>query len=287
MIWAVAATALAGSATILGGVLALHPSMRQRGPLAVGLAFAAGLMIVLSVLEILPLSLSTLRDAGVAQPLWWTAGAFAVGCALVVLIDAVLPEAVPDGPAVPASPGGLAGAREVGDAEVVSDAQDVDLTGSPALLRSGLLVALVIGAHNAPEGLMTFLTMLEAPELGAGLALALAIHNIPEGMAVAAPIFAATGRRGRALGWATVAGIAEPVGALVGYFALRAVLPEQFLVLTLALVAGMMIALSLRELIPAAWRYQTHPAQSLAGVAAGALVVWVSLVLTRAGTMGW
>lgn len=166
-------------------------------------------------------------------------------------------------------------------------AQDVDLAGSPALLRSGLLVALVIGAHNAPEGLMTFLTMLEAPELGAGLALAIAIHNIPEGMAVAAPIFAATGRRGRALGWATVAGIAEPVGALVGYFALRAVLPEQFLVLTLALVAGMMIALSLRELIPAAWRYQTHPAQLLACVAAGGLVVWVSLVLTRAGTMGW
>jgi ZIP family zinc transporter len=267
MIWAVAATALAGSATVLGGLLALHPGMRQRGPLAVGLAFAAGLMIVLSVLEILPLSLSTLRDSGVAQPFWWTAGAFAMGFGLVLLIDAVLPEAA----AVDAVPDHVA----------------ADLTGSPTLLRSGLLVALVIGAHNAPEGLMTFLTMLESPELGAGLALAIAIHNIPEGMAVAAPIFAATGRRGRALGWATVAGIAEPVGALVGYFALRAILPEEFLVLTLALVAGMMIALSLRELIPAARRYQTHPAQSLAGLAAGALVVWVSLALAGATARPW
>ncbi|WP_154402053.1 ZIP family metal transporter [Ornithinimicrobium cavernae] len=270
-----AATALAGSATLVGGFLALHPGMRKRGPLAVGLAFAAGLMIVLSVVEILPLSLSTLRDSGVARPGWWTAGAFAVGCGLVLLIDAVLPERVPrargDG-----GPGGPA----LGPAAS-------DLVGSNRLLRSGLLVALVIGAHNAPEGLMTFLTMLESPELGAGLALAIAIHNVPEGIAVAAPIFAATGRRRPAIVWTAVAGVAEPLGALVGYFVLRALLPAHLLVLTLALVAGMMIALSLRELIPAARRYQTHRAQSLGGLAAGAVVVWVSLALAGSVPLPW
>jgi len=260
VIWAVAATALAGSATVVGGVLALHPGMRQRGPLAAGLAFAAGLMIVLSVVEILPLSLSTLRDSGVAGPVWWTTGAFLVGCGAVLLIDALLPERIVRGEAA-----------DLGD----------DLTGSHGLLRSGLLIALVIGAHNAPEGLMTFLAMLEAPELGVGLAVAIAIHNIPEGMAVAAPLYAATGRRGPALAWAAVAGVAEPAGALIGYFALRALLPPQLLVLTLALVAGMMIALSVRELIPAARRYRTHPAQVPAGLAAGAFVVWLSLALTR------
>nr|WP_281497157.1 ZIP family metal transporter [Ornithinimicrobium sp. F0845] len=217
-------------------------------------------MIVLSIVEILPLSLSTLRDSGVDAAVWWTAGAFLAGCGAVLLIDALLPERV-----------------------VQADALDLDgdLTGSHGLLRSGLLIALVIGAHNAPEGLMTFLAMLESPELGVGLAVAIAIHNIPEGMAVAAPLYAATGRRAPALGWAAVAGVAEPAGALIGYFALRALLPPELLVLTLSLVAGMMIALSLRELIPAARRYQTHPAQSLAGLAAGALVVWVSLALTR------
>lgn len=262
MIWAVAATVLAGLATVIGGLFALHPGMRQRGPLAFGLSFAAGLMIVLSLLEILPLSLSTLRDSGVGQPVGWTAGAFGVGCAVVLLIDAVLPGGTPTAEAG-------AGAAE-----------STTLHGSARLRRSGLLIALVIGAHNAPEGLMTFLTMLESPELGVGLAVAIAIHNIPEGMAVAAPVFAATGRRRAAIGWATVAGLAEPVGALVGYFVLRAVLPPELLVLTLALVAGMMIALSLRELIPAARRYQTHAAQSLAGLASGALTVWGSLVLT-------
>lgn len=258
MIWAITATVLAGSATVAGGVLALHPGMRQRGPLAFALAFAAGLMLVLSVVEILPLSVSTLAGARVAAPVAWTAGAFVVGCALVLLVDLLIPARVGAQPPAPPTQ---------------------ELHGDRRLARSGLLIALVIGAHNAPEGLMTFLTMLEAPELGIGLAVAIAIHNVPEGMVVAAPVYAATGHRGRALLWAAVAGLAEPVGALVGYFVLRAVLPPELLVLTLALVAGMMIALSLRELIPAARRHQTHPAQSLIGLATGALVVWLSLAL--------
>lgn len=260
MIWAVTATVLAGLATVVGGFLALHPGMRRRGPLAFGLAFAAGLMVVLSLVEILPLSLSTLRSAGVGQPVWWTVGAFAVGAALVVLIDLVLPDSTPS-------------------AEPPGTPEGAVLQGDPRLMRSGLLIALVIGAHNAPEGLMTLLAMLEAPELGVGLAVAIAIHNIPEGIAVAAPVFAATGRRRLAILWATVAGLAEPVGAVLGYAVLHAVLPPELLVLTLALVAGMMIALSLRELIPAARRHQTHPAQSLTGLAAGAVVVGVSLSL--------
>lgn len=262
MIWAIAATALAGSATVVGGLLALHRGLRRRGTLSVGLAFAAGLMIVLSVVEILPLTLAALGSSGVAHHGWWTVGALALGCLLVLLIDVLLPERVVRG--------------------VNSEPLVLPLDHNPQLMRSGLLIAVVIAAHNAPEGLMTFLAMLEAPELGVGLAVAIAIHNVPEGMAIAAPIYAATGDRGRALRWATVAGVAEPLGAVVGYFVLRAVLPEQLLVLTLALVAGMMIALSVRELIPAAWRYRTHPAQPLLGLLAGGGTVWVSLALTSA-----
>ena len=262
MIWAILATTLAGAATIVGGVLALHSGMRRRGALAFSLAFAAGVMIVLSLLEILPLSVATLRDADVAAPLRWTAAAFVVGAGVVVLIDKALPERITQA-----------------DAPLRGDSGD-GLLGSHRLMRSGLLIAVVTGAHNAPDGLMTFLAMLESPELGVPLAVAIAIHNVPEGIAVAAPIYVATGRRGPALAWTAVAGLAEPVGALVGYFALRVILPPQLLVLTLALVAGMMIALSLRELIPAARRYQTHLAQPLGGLVAGAVVVSVSLALT-------
>jgi ZIP family zinc transporter len=261
MLWAIAATVLAGSATIVGGLLALHPGMRRRGPLATGLAFAAGIMIVLSVVEILPLTLATLRDSAVSGPGWWTTAALVVGAGLVFLIDALLPHSI--------NPADIAGEE---DQQPVSD-----LLANRRLLRSGLLVALIVGAHNMPEGLMTFLATLESPQLGASLVVAIAIHNIPEGMAVAAPIYAATGSRRRALVWASISGLSEPVGAVVGYFVLQAVLPDELLVLTLALVAGMMIALSFRELLPAARRYQTHRLQSLAGFAAGGFVIWVSL----------
>lgn len=259
MIWALLATTLAGAATVLGGLLVLHPGLRRPAPLAVGLAFAAGLMVVLSVGEILPVSLATLRTNGVAHAPWWTLGAGLAGVAAVLLIDRLLPGHTGHVSAVPEAGSGLAG-----------DAR---------LLRSGLLIALVIGAHNLPEGLMTFLAMLESPELGVGLAVAIAIHNVPEGMVVAAPVYAATGRRGRALLWAAVAGLAEPVGAVVGYLVLRAVMPEELLVLTLALVAGMMLALSVRELVPAARRYRTHWSQPPLGFLAGGAVVWASLQL--------
>lgn len=261
MIWAIAAATLAGAATIVGGLLALHPGMRRRGPLAVGLAFAAGVMIVLSVVEILPLALDTLARSRVAGAGWWTVGALGVGVGLVFLIDALLPHSI--------NPADIAGEEELQG--------PADLLANQRLLRSGLLVALIVGAHNMPEGLMTFLATLESPQLGASLVVAIAIHNIPEGMAVAAPIYAASGSRSRALTWSALSGLAEPVGALVGYFVLRALLPDELLVLTLALVAGMMIALSLRELLPAARRYQSHWSQGLAGFAVGGLVIWASL----------
>lgn len=243
MWWALLAATLAGAATVIGGLMALHPGMRRRGPLAMGLAFAAGVMIVLSTVEILPLTLTTLRGSGVSAAGWWTVGTFAAGVGLVLVIDALLPHSI--------NPADVAGAEDEQDPD--------DLLANQRLLRSGLLVALIIGAHNLPEGLMTFLATLESPRLGATMVVAIAIHNIPEGMAVAAPIFTATGSRRKALRWAALSGLAEPVGAIVGYFVLRAVLPPELLVLTLALVAGMMIAISLRELLPSARRYQTIP----------------------------
>ena len=263
--WALLAATIAGAATIIGGLAALHPGMRRRGTLAVGLAFAAGVMIVLSTVEILPLTLSTLQDSGVRAAGWWTVGALALGGGFVFLIDAVLPHSI--------NPADTAGTE---DHQVPAD-----LIANQRLLRSGLLVALIVGLHNLPEGLMTFLATLESAPLGATVVLAVAVHNIPEGLAVAAPIYAATGSRRTALRWAAISGLAEPVGALVGYFVLRAILPPELLVVTLALVAGMMLALSLRELLPAARRYQTHPLQALLGLLAGGIVIWVSLLLAR------
>ena len=147
------------------------------------------------------------------------------------------------------------------------------------LLRSGVFLAAVVALHNLPEGLATFVSTLKEPEGGITLAVAIAIHNVPEGLAVAAPIYAATRSRFQAILWATLSGLAEPLGGVLGYLLLSAILPEEWLSISLALVAGMMVAVSFLELLPAARRYETHYTQTLAGFFLGAVVMVLSLQL--------
>ncbi|MFB9731870.1 zinc transporter ZupT [Ornithinimicrobium kibberense] len=257
-------TLLAGLSTVVGGWLGTREQVLRRQWLAASLAFAAGLMITISVVEIAPAAAVSLREVvGSGWNLAWVGGAMAVGTAAVVLIDKAIPHEV--------NPAELAGGDEA--LRVASG----ELDGR--LLRSGVLLAAVVTLHNLPEGLATFISTLERPSGGIALATAIAIHNVPEGVAVAAPIYAATRSRGTALFWATVSGLAEPVGAVVGFVLLRAVLPEEWLVLSLALVAGTMLAVSFMELLPAARRYETHYTQSLVGFFLGAVVMALSLQL--------
>ena len=84
------------------------------------------------------------------------------------------------------------------------------------LTRMGMMTALAIGLHNFPEGIATFVATLEDPSVGAALAVAIGIHNIPEGLCVSIPIYYATGSRWRALGWALLSGLSEPIGKFFG-----------------------------------------------------------------------
>lgn len=255
---------LAGLSTVVGGWLGTRDGLLRRDLLASALAFAAGLMITISVVEIAPAALRSLSDVvGTQGALAWVGGAGVVGVLAVVAIDRVIPHDV--------NPAELEGGEQLGR---IAEGQ-VD----GRLLRSGVLLAAVVGLHNLPEGLATFVATLEQPTGGITLAVAIAIHNVPEGLAVAAPIYAATRSRVQALTWATISGLAEPFGAIVGYLLLRAVLPEEWLILSLALVAGMMLAVSFLELLPAARRYETHYTQSLVGFFLGAVVMVLSLQL--------
>lgn len=257
-------TLLAGLSTVLGGWLGTMTQVLRRDVLAAALAFAAGVMITISVVEIAPGAVYALGEVmGEGRALAWVAGALVVGVLAVVGIDRVIPHEV--NPA------------EIGGGEQLDriNAGQVDAR----LLRSGLFLAAVVGLHNLPEGLATFIATLQEPAGGITLAVAIAIHNVPEGLAVAAPIYAATRSRVQAIFWATLSGLAEPVGGIVGYLLLSALLPEGWLVLSLALVAGMMLAVSFLELLPAARRYQTHYSQTLVGFFLGAVVMVLSLQL--------
>lgn len=264
MLLAFVVTLLAGLSTVIGGWLGTHPKVLRRDILAAALAFAAGIMIAISVVEIAPSALDSLGEVlGEREALVLVGGALLVGVAVVMLMDKAIPHHV--------NPAEIGGGEQLDQIRAgLVDAR---------LLRSGVILAAVVALHNLPEGLATFVTTLQEPAGGITLAVAIAIHNVPEGIAVAAPIYAATRSKTQAVLWATVSGLAEPLGGVLGYLLLSFVLPDEWISLTLALVAGMMIAVSFLELLPAARRYETHYTQTLAGFFLGAVVMVLSLQL--------
>ena len=146
------------------------------------------------------------------------------------------------------------------------------------LQRMGIITALAIAVHNFPEGIATFMSGYESWETGLAVALAVAIHNIPEGVAVSVPIYAATGSRRKAFWYSFASGLAEPVGALVGFALLMPIMSEVTMCVVMAAVAGIMIYISLDELLPAAREYGENHIE-MYGLIVGMAVMALSLIL--------
>ena len=267
MLQALIVSLLAGLATSIGGLLAMNKRTLEREYLAISLAFAAGAMLLVSFMEILPLGVAAMRETRsdqAAQAIVYLA--FFGGIAFVLLIDRFLPSSM--------NPNEIEG-RE-------SALTERESTRNLRLLRSGMLVALVLALHNFPEGMATFFTTYQEPKVGITLAIAIAIHNVPEGIAVAAPVFAATGSRRKALLWTTLSGLTEPIGGLMAAALITWVVPPTFFGVFYGIVAGMMVFLALDELLPGSWRYQTDKHQTIYGMLAGLAIVAVSLVMFSA-----
>ena len=146
------------------------------------------------------------------------------------------------------------------------------------MLRMGLLTALAIGIHNFPEGMATFVVALWEPAVGTAIAVAISLHNIPEGIAVSIPIFYATGSRKRAFVYSLLSGVAEPVGAIVGGVFLIHYMSDAVFGLLFALVAGIMVFISLDQLLPTAEKHGEHHLCTY-GLVAGMALMAVSLLL--------
>lgn len=170
--------------------------------------------------------------------------------------------------------------HEVKSVEDVQRAQTLskDDIEAERLMKMGLFTALAIAIHNFPEGIATFMSVLQDPNVGFAIAIAVAIHNIPEGIAVAIPIFYATGKRMKAFKWSFASGLSEPLGAIIAYFVLMQFMTDTMFGVIFAGVAGIMVFISIDELLPAAKKYdEAH--SSIYGLVAGMAVMAVSLVL--------
>lgn len=255
-------TLAAGLSTGIGSMLGLLNRSFSPRLLALSLSFSAGVMIQVSFVEILPKArLALASQLGTRVGYGWSLLAFFVGIAVMALLDQLLPSHAMVLPS--------AGGREWAPTTPEE---------SRGLLRMGLFSALAIAIHNFPEGLATFLAALSNPRLGIGIAIAIAIHNIPEGLAISAPIHYATGNRSQAFWLSFASGLAEPLGAMLGYTLLRSLMSPVVMGGIFAGVGGVMVYICLDELLPAAQRYGTHH-QMIAGVIAGMVVMSLSLVL--------
>lgn len=261
ILFAFGLTVFAGLATGIGSVMSLLSKKYNPKFLAGSLGFSAGVMIYVSFMEILVKAKDSLVAVhGLKTGNVYTVIAFFAGIALIALIDKLIPS--------------YGNPHEIKNIEE----KNLDSANNKKLLRMGMFSALAIAIHNFPEGLATFMSAVTDPTLGVSVAVAIAIHNIPEGIAVSVPIYFATKNRKKAFGLSFLSGLAEPVGALIGYFILRSFFNDSIIGLIFAGVAGIMVYISLDELLPTAEEYGEHHI-AIGGLIGGMAVMAVSLLL--------
>ena len=245
-------TTIAGLSTGIGSTIAYFIKKPKMSYLCFSLGLSAGVMLYVSFVELLPDAFETV---GEIVGLY----AFFAGIVVIGVIDVLIPEGENPHAFKEVKP------RRKGRTD-------------KALLRVGLLTALAVGIHNFPEGLATFGTALNDVKLGLLITFAIAIHNIPEGISVSMPIYYATGDKKKAFFYSFMSGVAEPIAAVLGLLILIPILSEGVLAFLLAFVAGIMVYISVDELVPVAQKYDTGHCAIL-GIILGMLIMAVSLLL--------
>jgi len=260
-------TLIAGLATGVGGALAFFAKRTNTRLLSISLGFSAGVMIYVSFVEILMEAIESLSHEMGQMGNWIGVLSFFGGIFIIGLIDRLVPDYE--------NPHEMHKIEEMNGAHMKKNKKP-----DRKLMRMGLFSAGAIALHNFPEGLVTFMAALQDPKLGFAIMVAVSIHNIPEGIAVSIPIFYATGDKKKAFVYSFLSGVAEPVGALIGFFLIYSIFGLNDLVLgiVLALVAGIMVYISFDELLPAAEEYGEHH-YSIGGLIAGMAVMAFSLLI--------
>lgn len=257
-------TLFAGLSTGIGSAMAFFAKRTNTRFLSISLGFSAGVMIYVSFVEIFAKAKESLSAAlGPEQGTWLTVGAFFLGIIFIALIDRFIPKG-----------------ENPHEMEMIENmnAEQLKQNKDRRLMRMGAFTALAIGIHNFPEGLATFTAAMNDPNLGIAIAVAIAIHNIPEGIAVSVPVYYATGNKKKAFTLSFLSGLSEPIGAIIGYLLLMQFMSPLVFGIVFAAVAGIMVFISIDELLPAAQEYGEHHL-SIYGLIAGMGVMAASLLM--------
>ncbi len=255
-------TLFAGLSTGIGSALAFFTSSTNTRFLSASLGFSAGVMVYVSFVEIFPKAHEAMIPRfGETGASWYTVLAFFCGILLIGIIDRLIPSQ-----------------KNPHEIRKVEDMDDKKAEHDPQLVRMGLFTALAIAIHNFPEGIATFMAGMSDTSIAIPIAVAIAIHNIPEGIAVSIPISYGTGNRRKGFLLSFLSGLAEPVGALLAWFILMPFLSDTLFGFIFASVAGIMVFISIDELLPTARAYGFHH-HAIYGFIAGMALMALSLLL--------
>lgn len=264
VIFALVLTLFAGLATGVGSAIAFFAKHTNKKFLSFSLGLSAGVMIYVSFMELLyqaRLEIQILEGGKTGDII--TAAAFFGGILIAAMIDKLVPS--------------MENPHEMRSVEDLrSHSKEVDQERK--LARMGFVTAVALAIHNFPEGIATFMSAVQEPKVGIAIAAAISIHNIPEGIAVSVPIYFATKSKKKAFWYSFMSGLAEPLGALTAYLILMPFLTPMLLYCTFAAVAGIMIYISLDELLPAAHEYGEYHI-AIYGLVVGMVIMAVSLIM--------
>lgn len=246
IIAALALTVFAGLATGIGSLISYFVPKPDLRYLSLSLGFAAGVMIYVGFVDLFCSSMTVL-GFGYANLF------FLCGLILIYLLDHQIPHIHIDG--------------------------QVDAS-CDRLYQGGIMTTIGIAIHNLPEGMTVALVSLADLRLGIPVAVAIAIHNIPEGLACSIPLYCATSNRKKSCLFSFLAGMTEPLGAVLAVLLLYPFLNAWLLAAASAMVAGIMIFICFDELIPIANKYGSEHLTNL-GLIGGFFIMIISLELMQ------
>ena len=258
-------TAIGGLATGLGSMASLFFTKIKRNTLSVIMGFAAGVMIYISFAELLK---ESMEAAGFLRANL----AFFTGIFFMMLVDFLIPHNYMAEKILSSGSNKKSTEQNTEENHLENSKDDRE-----EVLSAGVMTAIGIALHNFPEGVLVFISAVHDLRLGIALTIAIALHNIPEGFSIGMPIFYATNNRKKTFAYSLAAGLAEPVGALLVVLLFGSFLTEQVVHLALGFVAGIMVFISLDELLPLSFK-KSDPHQVTLGIIIGMLIMFITLV---------
>ncbi len=245
VVYSLLISSFAGISTLLGGLVVYFKFKDKNSFIAFALSFSLSVMISLSIFELLPDSFITLSSRfGLLVGIIFTTVMFLVGKFLVTKINKKL----------------------------------ALLQNKDNLYRVGLLSMIALMLHNFPEGIATFMASYNDLSAGISLGIAIMLHNIPEGISISVPIYYATGSKKRGVIYSLISGLAEPLGAILAFIVLKNYINDITIALVLVIVAGIMITISINEMLPEVNSYNKKNI-SILGMIIGVILVIVNLLL--------